>query len=94
MYVYGSFVMITFDEHFYLIKYHSILFQVLFFPDKAIACRDFFETVEGCPRKLSCSFSHETTNLRQVYIICLNLSGSMQIVTSPNAKDPLSISQE
>lgn len=37
--------------------------QVIIFPDKSIACNDFFDKVEGCSRN-RCEFSHETTGFR------------------------------
>ena len=37
--------------------------DVILFPDKAVACKDFFENFEKCP-KIQCSFSHEITGLR------------------------------
>lgn len=41
--------------------------QVIFFPDKSIACNDFFDTIQGCSRT-RCEFSHETTGFRFVMI--------------------------
>lgn len=39
--------------------------EVMFFPDKKIACKDFFDTIEGCSRT-RCDYSHETTGFRYV----------------------------
>ena len=37
--------------------------QVIFFPDKEVACKDYFESIEGCSN-VQCSFSHQVTGLR------------------------------
>ncbi|XP_046644496.1 mitochondrial cardiolipin hydrolase-like [Daphnia pulicaria] len=42
-----------------------VIRQVIFFPDKQIACKDFFDSVEGCSR-IRCDFSHTTTGFRQL----------------------------
>lgn len=39
--------------------------EVIFFPDKEIACKDFFDTIEGC-RNNPCSFGHEITGFRYI----------------------------
>ncbi|XP_046398977.1 mitochondrial cardiolipin hydrolase [Ischnura elegans] len=41
--------------------------EVLFFPDKGIACPAFFEKKSGCNQNM-CSYIHEMTNLRRVII--------------------------
>lgn len=37
--------------------------EAIFFPDKEIPCKHFFDNVEGC-RRNPCSFSHEVTGFR------------------------------
>jgi hypothetical protein len=41
----------------------KVIRQVIFFPDKQIACKDFFDSVEGCSR-IRCDFSHKSTGFR------------------------------
>jgi hypothetical protein len=35
---------------------NKVIRQVIFFPDKQIACKDFFDSVEGCSR-IRCDFA-------------------------------------
>ena len=37
--------------------------DVLFFPENVVACKDHFESVQGCLRE-QCSFTHQMTGLR------------------------------
>ena len=48
----------------------KIIREVICFPDKKIACKDFFDTVEGCSRK-RCEYSHEQTGFRYYVSIIL-----------------------
>lgn len=41
--------------------------QVLFFPDKQIACKDHFNSIEGCSAT-RCEFSHQPTGFLFVYL--------------------------
>ncbi|XP_057377468.1 uncharacterized protein LOC130699181 [Daphnia carinata] len=38
----------------------QVIRKVMFFPDKKIACKDFFDEIQGCSR-VSCDFSHTKT---------------------------------
>ena len=44
-------------------NFNNVIRQVIFFPDKHIACKDFFDSVEGCSR-IRCDFGHTTTGFR------------------------------
>ena len=46
-------------------KYAS---EIIIFPDKSIACKDFFESIQGCCNN-QCTFSHEVTGLRFIYLL-------------------------
>ena len=53
-------------------KSRNELTQVLFFPDRLIACKDFFIGEHGCAN-LKCRFTHEQNSLSSLY---KHLSGS------------------
>lgn len=63
--------------------------QVIFFPDKQIACKDFFDSVEGCSR-IRCDFSHTTTGFRldiYEFFVCrsLTVEDNLYFITFCNA---------
>ena len=63
--------------------------QVIFFPDKQIACKDFFDSVEGCSR-IRCDFSHTTTGFRldiYEFFVCrsMTVEDNLYFITFCNA---------
>ncbi len=66
-----------------------VIRQVIFFPDKQIACKDFFDSVEGCSR-ICCDFSHTTTGFRldiYEFFVCrsMNVKDNLYFITFCNA---------
>lgn len=45
--------------------------KVIFFPEKIIACNDYFDKVEGCVRT-RCEYSHKVTNFRFQFTSLVN----------------------
>ena len=66
-----------------------VIRQVIFFPDKRIACKDFFDSVEGCSR-IRCDFSHTTTGFRldiYEFFVCrsMTVEDNLYFITFCNA---------
>uniref|UniRef100_A0A0B7BNJ5 Mitochondrial cardiolipin hydrolase n=1 Tax=Arion vulgaris TaxID=1028688 RepID=A0A0B7BNJ5_9EUPU len=68
--------------------------QVLFFPDKDIACREHFLTFNGC-LKMNCRFSHKKTSLSELYRHMMACKKTMDVcvflITCKDLGDILSI---
>ncbi|CAG5117662.1 unnamed protein product [Candidula unifasciata] len=71
----------------------STSLQVLFFPDKDVACREHFLTGNGC-MKVNCRFSHNKTSLSELYRHMLDCQKTMDvcvyIITCKDLADILS----
>ena len=52
--------------------------KVLFFPDKLVACHDFFISGDGC-FKNHCNFSHSATSLSNLYAIMLSCKHTFDV---------------
>lgn len=51
--------------------------QVLFFPDKMLACKEFI--FEGCCHRKNCQFAHEETSLSKLVTILLEARQSLDV---------------
>lgn len=51
--------------------------QVLFFPDKMLACKEFI--FEGCCHRKNCQFAHEETSLSKLVTILLEAKQSLDV---------------
>ena len=52
--------------------------HVLFFPDKDVACKDFFISEDGC-FKSYCKFSHDKTSLSELYKHMITCKKSLDV---------------
>ena len=59
-------------------KTESGITEVLFFPDRLIACKDYFIGEHGCSN-LSCSFTHEPNSLSCLYKYLAGARSSLDV---------------
>ncbi|KAK3089841.1 hypothetical protein FSP39_006986 [Pinctada imbricata] len=59
-------------------NYSGFKTEVLFFPDKNVACKEFFTATLGC-EKVTCGFSHDTSSLSRLYQNLSNAKESIDV---------------